>query len=768
MLALGFGIAAATAYDETTQSYFPRLTPPRSLLVAKTWSNGQESPIALNGNYRAARAEMIMLQSLSGLLLKQGYAEGLFIEPNADHRFILHDFAQRRGITYTYVSSPQTAWNLAGHFQSNFGGRYVLCNIGTNPDSLNIARMAAYKFDAVIVDSLIRSNAVMRQWTNVFDASDKNDQWFATNWWPTWPIKGFAVEQNNDPAIADDYSCLNDYTPATGAPTFFEGSTTPLRLSFLQGLDPDAVLVGWPYSDELAFTEVNSQNNLSLAAANWSQSLAVLSSLRDPNRLPLTQALCPGGQPLETNVHYATFLFTDGDNVQWMHNGFLLNTQWWGSPVRGQIPLGWGLSPTLRDLSPTLAEYLVESAAATRPARDVFVAMSPIGYCYPSLYSASARATNAVRLARYMRDLDLRHVIILDKYAFETPSVYLPYLQQPQIEAIFSWDAFGNYARYAGAIQWQNGKPIISAFTNLWGSSGPAEVAAALNARPRNPHSPAGYSMVDVHAWSHSVESVRQCIQLLAAHVRIVTPDVFVSLLRRSLPSDATDLDLGDWQRAAYGPPSSATMTIAINRTDQSVDGSPSTRVQIGSAYAFSNMGFPATVSLDAARSSLEFDLRGDNSGSVIRLELYSQALQAFLYMDLTLDFTGWRHFALRLDGSDGLQVWNATHAQVASSMTIWQVSGSWNNKPATFYLDNVQLVTAPIQVVQAQLTIASVGPQLRLSWPAEFADFGLQATASLAGPWQPVSTPVLNTNCECSVLVTPDTARRYFRLARP
>ena len=772
ILALGLGLTAALAYDEATQSYFPRLTPPHSLLVAKTWSDGQEPPIALNGNYRAARAELILLQSLSGLLLKQGSREGIFIEPNADHRLILQDLARRRGIAFSYVSAPQTVWDLAGRFQTNFGGRYVRCNIGANPDSLDIARMAAYKFNAVIVDSSIVATAQARGWTNAFDASDKNDQWFFTNWWPTWPAKGFAVEQNNDPAIADDYSCLNDYTPATGAPTFFDGSTTPLRLAFLNGLEPDAVLVGWPYGDELAFTQVNSQNDVSLAAANWSQSLAVLSSLRDTNRLPLAQALCPGGPPAETNVHYATFIFTDGDNVQWMHNGFLLNTQWWGSPVRGQIPLGWGMSPTLRDLSPTIAEYLVESAAATRPAPDVFVAMSPVGYCYPSLYSPGARATNALRLARYMRDLDLRQLVILDKSAFETPAVYLPYLQQPQIEAIFAWDAFGNYARYAGAIQWQAGKPIIAAFTNLWGASGPAEVAAALNARPRNPRSLGGYSMVDVHAWTHSVESVRQCLQMLDPQVRVVTPDAFVTRLRHSIGPEvwlpAANLDLGDWQRAPYGTPSSAAMTVSTNRTDPSLDGTPSTRIRVGAAYAFSNMVLPATLSLDAGRSLLEFDLRGDGSGARIRCELWSAPFGAFLYVDLALDFNGWRHFAFRLDGSDGLQVWNATHQQVASAVTIWQVSGSWNGVPAAFDLDNLRLVTEPAFVTRPSLAIAPNGSQWRVSWSSEFANFQLQTVAPLGGVWQSVIEPVRITNCECSVMFSPTNNQRFFRLSQP
>ena len=287
-------------------------------------------------------------------------------------------------------------------------------------------------------------------------------------------------------------------------------------------------------ADELTFTAENSDHNVSLAAANWCYNLALLSAFRDPGRLPLAQAATTG-PPAETNVHYATFVFTDGDNVQWFHNAFLDHTQWWASPHRGTVPLGWGISPTLRDLSPTIVEHLYAEAAASHPPTDVFLAMSPVGYCYPSLMSAETRATNAVRLARYMRDLDLHLLIVLDKAGFEKPATFEPYLRQPEIDGIFYWDVAGDYAKYRGSVRWENNKPIISAFTTLWGEQGPAQVATALKQRPRDPHLAEGYSMVAVHAWSHDVESVRQCMQMLGPQVRVVTPDVFVSLLNRNV-----------------------------------------------------------------------------------------------------------------------------------------------------------------------------------------------------------------------------------------
>lgn len=751
-------------------SYFPALRNPGSLLVAKTWSDGGVPPIVLSADANTARAELILLESLAGLLLKQSNHMGIFIEANSDHRAILQDLSSRRGIPFTYVSAPASVWTFLDLFKTNIAS-YTRCSIGQNPDSLNVARMAAYRFNALIVDALLENKAQAHSLTNAFDASDKNDDWFHTNWWPAWPTKTLAVEQNNNPALAADYACLNDYPAATGVPVFFDGSETPLRDAFLSELAPDSVLLGWPQFDELSFTSFNSQHNVSLAAANWCFDLALLSSLRDPSKVPYSQATCPGAQPFETNVHYVTFVFTDGDNVQWFHNGFLLNQQWWGSPSRGSVPLGWGMSPTLRDLSPTLVEKLFSDAAVSRPALDVFCAMSPIGYCYPSMMSAQTRALNGFRLGQYMRDLGLRILIVLDNSGFENPVVYDPYLLQDSIDAIFYWDAFGNYAKYGGAVCWQKQKPIISAFTTLWGANGPAQVAAALNQRPRTPQTTDGYSMVAVHAWSHTVEDVLQCAALLAPDVRVVTPDIFVNFIRRHAnpyqQNAALGLDYGDSLRAPYVPGSGA-ISVNPGSTTQSVDGSPSTQFVFSPQYAFCNMGFPPTVAFEPETSRLEYDLWGDGSGCRIRLELWSSAYQAFLYVDTDLNFAGWHHFSYSLDCTDGLQVWNATPQEVASCITIWQVSGSWNGLAGTCYLDNVQL-TSPLRASPSpapQLAISRTGPsQVTLAWAADFRDFQIERTADLAAHWQLLDVPVLTTNCQCSVTIAPTNLHQFFRL---
>ena len=281
--------------------------------------------------------DVVMLGSLSGLMLKLGNTNGVFIEANADHQLILTQLASRRGITRQYVVNPQTPWTIVDLLKAKFGNRYVLYDLNANPDSLNVARMASYKFDAIMVDKVLETTAIAHGLTNVFDCSDKDDQWIYDNWWPTWERKDLAVEQVNLPSMAQ-YRCLDDYATAVGAVAFYEGASTPLRQAFLRDLTDDSPVIGWGDFDEINMTTEMSLRSTFLNAANYCYDLAVLSSLRDKSKLPLLQTT-HSTPTNESNVHYVTFIWTDGDNIQWFHNGFIRSAQWFGSSSRAKCRL---------------------------------------------------------------------------------------------------------------------------------------------------------------------------------------------------------------------------------------------------------------------------------------------------------------------------------------------------------------------------------------------------------------------------------------------
>ena len=51
----------------------------------------------------------------------------------------------------------------------------------------------------------------------------------------------------------------------------------------------------------------------------------------------------------------------------------------------------------------------------------------------------------------------------------------------------------------------------------------------------KNPYSASGYSLIPVHNWSNSVDSILLCSELFNKNVRIVSPDKFVNLIKENL-----------------------------------------------------------------------------------------------------------------------------------------------------------------------------------------------------------------------------------------
>lgn len=100
-----------------------------------------------------------------------------------------------------------------------------------------------------------------------------------------------------------------------------------------------------------------------------------------------------------------------------------------------------------------------------------------------------------------------------------------------------------------GAISWAGGKPVIGGRFNLWGNgsdpSGPTfcnvtQLTAALLAQPRDGGSAAGYSLVPLHAWSHTVGDALAVARAAAAAsggaVQFVPPDEFIARIVAYVP----------------------------------------------------------------------------------------------------------------------------------------------------------------------------------------------------------------------------------------
>lgn len=226
--------------------------------------------------------------------------------------------------------------------------------------------------------------------------------------------------------------------------------------------------------------------------------------------------------------HTVCFLVTDGDNIQAYLNMIVASKDWWRSRSRGTVPISWTMSPALLELAPTVTKYFYRTATPN----DYFVASpSGVGYMYPD-----SKYTNRGDLSRfitqtgiYMNQTDMRHLNVLSVNP-PTQQEMDDMVSSPHIEAVF-WYLYSKYSALNGSISWARGdKPVIGARAMLWpGFHTPKTLADLINTLPADPTLPESYSLIPVHLWDESVESIAETASLFnQSHVQVVTADEFV------------------------------------------------------------------------------------------------------------------------------------------------------------------------------------------------------------------------------------------------
>ena len=343
--------------------------------------------------------------------------------------------------------------------------------------------------------------------------------------------------------LAAESACMSDFSIATGALQWWQDDVaSPLAQSVWAALQPPFAMLGWG-PDEYGTVTAVSQAGGAVVASNWASNLDTFSAFDLPafaQRPPP-----PPPPPPPAARHTAAFLMSDGDNVQWLLDGMATDAKWWGSPDRGAVPLGWTLSPSVVDLAPVVAKHFYDSAS---PVDHLVAGVSGVGYFYPdSVASANALDALANLTAAYMAKADMRLVNVLGHGEGYSAAQILPYVLQPQIDAVFYYN-YDNYAGLRGNITWLNDKPVIGGRFSLWGDgsnpSGPTfcnttMLVDRLLALPRDPSSADGYSLIALHAWSHNVSDALAVATALAARapgaVDIVTPAELVARVKRSV-----------------------------------------------------------------------------------------------------------------------------------------------------------------------------------------------------------------------------------------
>ncbi len=459
--------------------------------------------------------EVLIIQSLQGILSKT--KPSIYRDVGTGSSVWLNNIVDRGLVIPSFEYSADIV-SLLAKFKDQING-YVLCDLHTT--SSNIAISLSGILNSIPVTEKTIEYMKSLNIPLLFDARDKDYSWLLEN---------FSEFFNKNIIIYQDTLkdlCLGDYSVFSNSIHFFDDIQSNLVDTLFKTMNKNSFLLGWG-KDEFQTVNKSSLNSISVLPSDYAYNLSVLTNFNS--------TISQKKHDFETNtidsVHTVCFLMSDGDNIQWLLNWFITDKRWFGNENRGKIDIGWTISPALSELAPTAMQKIYQTASLNEFGKDYFIAgPSGTGYIYPEKFEDIEVYTK--QLNQYMFKSDLKIVNLIgnnfDDFYFYS------FLEKDNIESIFYYD-FSNYSKHDGEIRFINNKPIISARYNLWGGFNTVkQLSQKINSLDINPKSSSGYSLIPVHNWSNSVDSILLCSQLFNNNIRIVSPDKFVNLIEENI-----------------------------------------------------------------------------------------------------------------------------------------------------------------------------------------------------------------------------------------
>ncbi len=270
-----------------------------------------------------------------------------------------------------------TVYDLLEEVIDSFEG-YILYDL-SDGTSLNVATSLSGIYRAIMVDYRIEDQIKEYGLECVLDVRGLDDQWLYDNYKDKF---GQGEDLLNDQIMLEQranenderYYTLRDYAIFCNMATVYQ-STSDLMASFLDKLEDDSILLGWGDGEKYGEDKLGiiaAENGVMRVASDWASNLTVLSAFYpDGNFLQQTET---DPETLVTeNKHYVTFIWTDGDNIQWTNLNFGHHPTYWASSSRGKLDMGWGINNLLYEVAPTTMEYYYETASNTEEGKDYFV-----------------------------------------------------------------------------------------------------------------------------------------------------------------------------------------------------------------------------------------------------------------------------------------------------------------------------------------------------------------------------------------------------------
>lgn len=484
----------------------PRLQTPKELKVITNISTFSEKLLAV---------------SLQGIVNRQE-PEIYILWSNYSDEHWLRVITDSNNISTEYM----TLENAIEHYKEKIRGAIF---VGENLHEVNIATMLASINDSIIVTNETVNLAYDYGIPIIENLSwmDSMSQYEIYK----WALDNLWEETNHVVlvSLAPTALRMRDFIIALNLFVFYYDMFNATHLEAMREIleiaPKNIPVVGW-FNDEYTAVRTVSQMGDFVVPLDFAPNLTVHRGFADDIELLSQKVTSYAIEPSKSEV-YITFIISDGDNIQYDIN-FMLKL--WNDPSRGEIPIGWTISPLLIEFAPYVMKFYYENASEN----DIFVAgPSGAGYVYPLIHGALYRFLALTY--RFLKRADLNLIWALGSY----PTTGNLYAKLLDLEGIF--EGYGSFTSAAPMMLCQETPYFLS---NLWIRCDNAtsvrdkilEVASQLNYTPK-------FIFVGLDAWHTNLTVLKEAINMLPENFIVLRPDIFaktfvVAFKRGIFPQD--------------------------------------------------------------------------------------------------------------------------------------------------------------------------------------------------------------------------------------
>jgi hypothetical protein len=480
-----------------------------------------------------SRSENVMMASLAGIVNRSTNGE-LLLSPVGNRSLPNPVFwldRLRAAHPEVQTHSEDDPSFFITRYKSLLGG-YALYDRTANPHSINMATSIAGVTNAIAVDPATLAYATAAELPLIADTRSMTYSQVYTEYGSQFNRSMLFHHGTSFDETLKDYAVMN---------RGFVFYTDPTAVNPYAGnQDHQGRIYGWGTSEFDLFWQA-SQNNQQVVAGDWTWSGSTTAKWNVP--LAPQPYHAPANVVTEPGKHYVAFVMSDGDNVSSLTGEWATDPRWFGSPYRGTFDMTWDLTSTLAEVNPVAFNYYYQHAS-TGAHNDNFVSAHGAGTLFPSQYPDNAGLVASI--SQSMKLADQKVISILDP-SYDTNTLY-PILDDPQVIGMMFKTYDAGYRGRDGALDWHNGKPILSVKYSLWdGIQTAREIADALNASAHRDgvHDQASYSIVNVHPWStlgptgtgtgNPMSNLNQLVNWLdSTRVKVVTLEELMVHLRKN------------------------------------------------------------------------------------------------------------------------------------------------------------------------------------------------------------------------------------------